>query len=689
MACRLRAFAGRAVRYPLRLQPGRRIFDVIAQTSREKDDTLVVTELTGAQISLLRQGLQKAFPDSARFDVFLVEKLERCLAHYAGPTDPVPTAYSRTIQAAIAEGWVTRLITEARRQFDHNIELAKLASQLQQGLTPTPDEEKAAQAANLLWKEFNPYRGLEALQEHDADFLFGRNDNIDRFIEAIANKQSKILLALGASGVGKSSLILAGVFGALNRRALKSGKAWPPVLETSHKWPHLMLTPGTEPVRSLAGAFVRQWLHPTDAAFRAKTNEWRNLLLGGDDLGGLIDAADQVHRDKRETPPQRHLIYVDQGEELYTRGGREPALDGTEKETPQQKEARRFSELLTEAAAHPRLIVLMSARSDFLGKLQEDVRRKAEQPAKIFNLHHQLNVSPLTEEGLADVVRRPAAMLGVSFHNALDDTLIAATRGEPGGLPLLSYTLESLWAEMQKRNQGNGKHGAVLRWLQPAPRGIDIAQKLGERADAFLAAHRDQEQVIRRLFCVRLAYVPAAGEPTRQTALIDDLSDEERALVDKLAGQEQRILVTGEQNGRATVSVAHEALFRAWKTLSNWIESRRSFYAWATQIAADRREWEKAGRSPEHCCWGARWSAGAIIWSITVRMSRPRTRRSSLPASRPTTGAETRRRNVNVSCGSCNPVFSPSIPTRQRIAAMPEPACCWRWRRCPRRGASW
>jgi hypothetical protein len=293
------------------------------------------------------------------------------------------------------------------------------------------------------------------------------------------------------------------------------------------------------------------------------------------------------------------------------RGGREPGRDpgkpaassdgAAERETSQQKEARRFSELLAEAAEHPRLVVLMSARSDFLGQLQADKRLSEDHPKLLFDVRQQLDISPLGESELIDVVCRPAAALGVAFEAGLDKTLIAATRKEIGGLPLLSYTLETLWQDMQASKDGV----PVLRWNGAAGESIDIAGKLAERADAFRVRHQNQEDVLRRLFCVRLAYVPPQGEPTRQRALLGELSEAERELVKELAAPEQRILATGQSDeGLPIAEVAHEKLFAAWTTLRNWIESRRSFYAWATQVAADRREWEKAERSPEHLLMG-------------------------------------------------------------------------------------
>jgi hypothetical protein len=58
---------------------------------------------------------------------------------------------------------------------------------------------------------------------------------------------------------------------------------------------------------------------------------------------------------------------------------------------------------------------------------------------------------------------------------------------------------------------------ATLQWSRPLKEGVDVALKLGERADGFVKAHAAQEALLRRLFCVRLAYVPLQGGATRRT----------------------------------------------------------------------------------------------------------------------------------------------------------------------------
>ncbi|BCH23519.1 hypothetical protein MesoLjLb_33040 [Mesorhizobium sp. L-8-3] len=516
-------------------------------------------------------------------DLFLREELDKHLNFYAGGDDPFPIAAFKLIEGAQAEGWLSELVSKAYEARPKNRKIADIAKAIGIEIDISALEPAGpVRREPPLWQILNPYRGLQVVREQDANFLFGRDDDIARFIATLAENPSKLFLAFGASGVGKSSLIFGGIFAALDRQSLRGGRPWPAQLSQSRTWPRLSLAPGPEPLRSLAGAFLSQWLDPKEAKFREETNSWRELLLKGDSLDGLVEALDAFLLQKRGDRPPRYLLYIDQGEELYTRGGREPGHDNTAKETQAQKEARRFSEILADAARHPRLVAIMSARSDFLGRLQAD--------APLHAIKQQIDIAPLSPEGLSEVVRRPAKALDVAFEPGLDEALIEATRAQPGGLPLLSDTLGILWKEMQARGK------PILVWSRPLKKGVDVALKLGERADGFVKARASEEALLRRLFCVRLAYVPLQGEATRRTALLDELTEPERAFVAELAGPEQRIVVTGERDGRATAEVAHEALFTGWRKLRDWIVSRRAFYAWITLNENDRKDWEHQGK---------------------------------------------------------------------------------------------
>ena len=117
----------------------------------------------------------------------------------------------------------------------------------------------------------------------------------------------------------------------------------------------------------------------------------------------------------------------------------------------EERQRRRFSEVIAHGVADPRLYMLMSMRADFLGELQKD--------EPLFKVHRQVNVPPLREAGLRDVVRRPAELLSVRFETAGLADIITRRAAEDlvkdvGALPLLSYTLDDMWTQMMNRDDG-------------------------------------------------------------------------------------------------------------------------------------------------------------------------------------------------------------------------------------------
>jgi len=74
--------------------------------------------------------------------------------------------------------------------------LAKLVAALQAREVAKPPEP---------WRAINPYRGLVALEEQDADFFFGRESETGEIIDKIIAAPGRLIALVGNSGVGKSS----------------------------------------------------------------------------------------------------------------------------------------------------------------------------------------------------------------------------------------------------------------------------------------------------------------------------------------------------------------------------------------------------------------------------------------------------------------------------------------------------
>ena len=425
-----------------------------------------------------------------------------------------------------------------------------------------------------LWRHTAPYRGLAAMTESDSDYFFGRGRETVETIGALAATSDKLSVLLGNSGVGKSSLAQAGAIAALMRQAwpetTEAPGAWPQVFNDSRRWCFLKLKPGTEPVRALVEPFLWTWQLDAVDPKRAKLqSSWVGELLDGKvKLRDLLDATQARYRHELHQPePPAFLIYIDQGEELYVRA--------------EERERQRFSEILADTLGDPRLRVLMSMRSDFLGDLQND--------EPLFNTHRKIDVPPLREAQLREVVSKPAALLGARFetdHLADDIARHAAEESnkDAGALPLLSYLLDDMWRSKDPKWDG------ILRLPAPA---IELGRVLVDRANEFIAAHPDSKEHLRRIFTLKLATVREDGEPARRRALRHEFSDDEWRLVSELADDPNRLLITATpESGEAYAEVAHEAIFRRWEKLRDWIAAEREFLAWRTGLEAARRAWQ-------------------------------------------------------------------------------------------------
>jgi formylglycine-generating enzyme required for sulfatase activity len=424
------------------------------------------------------------------------------------------------------------------------------------------------------WRYTSPYRGLSAMEEKDSDYFFGRERETVEVLSVLAREGGRLPVLLGNSGVGKSSLAKAGVIASLRRQGwpetvVDVSRPWPQPFANSRKWCFVTVRPGAEPIRALVDAFLETWQFDAgDPAHVRQRNEWLDLLLndnGKTKLSDLLDETDRRYKELNQPEPPAFLLYVDQGEELYARS--------------EERQRRRFSEILANGLALPRLRALMSIRSDFLGALHAD------QP--LFEVRRQIDVPPLREAQLREVVSRPAALLGARFEpETLAFDIARRTAKDAGALPLLSYLLDDMWTGMVGRREG------TLRLPGAA---FDLGGVLVDRANAFFASHPESEAAVRRLLTLKLVTVREEGEPTKRQAPRSEFTDEEWRLVTEVADHPNRLLVTATPEGReAYAEVAHEAIFRRWNTLREWIAAEREFLAWRTGLEAARRTWENA-----------------------------------------------------------------------------------------------
>ena len=236
-----------------------------------------------------------------------------------------------------------------------------------------------------------PYPGLRPFRREESDLFFGREGRLDEMVDRLA--ATRFLAVLGASGSGKSSLVITGLLDALEI-GLCAG--------AGSRWRIAYMRPGSRPVENLARAL----LCPADD--EPPISNLDVELLSSYLRRGPRSIAEWCD-DGNLGEGSNLLILVDQFEELFRYGdyaGRE--------------EAEQFVGLLLESARsrHGTPHITITMRSEYLGAC-----------TLIPGLAEQINeglylVPRMTREEVRQAIEGPAGVCGFSIEPALVNRLL-------------------------------------------------------------------------------------------------------------------------------------------------------------------------------------------------------------------------------------------------------------------------
>lgn len=411
-----------------------------------------------------------------------------------------------------------------------------------------------------------PYPGLVPFDERDAGVFVGRDPEIAALTETLesmrlkARSGERLLLLLGASGSGKSSLVRAGVL--------------PRLRTMPERW--LVLPPmraGLDPVRelgrSLAVALQKDQLQPILDRLAGE---------GSGAAGPLADLVDDALLAGSQSE-RTALLVLDQMEELLG--------------VSEAQSQRRFLELMRRALASGdgRLIVLGTLRSDFLGEIQ------LLPFLTVPNLlpYGEQTLDPVSLDRLDAIVREPGRRwpTSVEFEDPLVERIKADT-GTRDTLPLLAFTLNRLWRDKDARADGLFMLGEYERIG-----GIEGSVRMA--ADQALdPGHRTVEdrQTIRDAFVPGLVRVDADGVRTRRRVALANFPARARSLLSSFV--DLGLLVTKrETDGTDSIEVAHEALLRTWPQLDAWLTDDQDKLRILNGLERAARDWAVGAQSPD------------------------------------------------------------------------------------------
>ena len=412
----------------------------------------------------------------------------------------------------------------------------------------------------------SPYKGLKKFEPEDVERFFGR----DQFLAGLVNEleQTNLILLLGASGSGKSSVVRAGLIPWLQQK-------WGKHLVS------LMLSPDRDPFESLYGSLLSRGFNQSQAQV-AKTAK-------ADTLSQIVKTL--------KSPESFWLLFIDQFEELFTVSEgekRDRFLEGLVK-------------LSEEQADNPLIKIVGTMRADFLDRLDPS---PANRLAKLTQQHRPL-ITQMQPDELRLAIEQPAAQHGVVFETGLVEEIIKEVQGQAGYLPLLQYTLDLLW---ETEVQDGGILGRTLNIS--SYRQIGGARgALQQRVEQIYQALSQPEQLATRRIFLKLVQIgtdESAGtdwKPFRRRANRAEFQDEqEQTVLTQLI--DQNLLVSDalvQAAGAApefTVEIAHEILLTSWTNLNDWIRQNREAIALRNRLNDDVKQWKMTQSDDE--LWSGR-----------------------------------------------------------------------------------
>lgn len=402
----------------------------------------------------------------------------------------------------------------------------------------------------------NPFKGLRAFQESDAADFHGRDSLVNELLDALVD--ARLVSVVGPSGSGKSSVVRAGLFPRLRRGDAPSAV---PLLITD-------MYPGTHPFESLETALSRvatTW--GPDVASNLRS-----------DPSGLREVAAAV------SPPYVELVLlIDQFEETFSL-----VNDPAERDL--------FLRNITDAVSHETssVRIILTLRADFF-----DQPLASSDFAEAFR-ESVVAVGPPTHDGLTRAVTEPATRAGVAIEPGLTTQIVADVMDQPGGLPLLQFTLSELFAT---RNSG------MLTAEAYAATG-GVAGALGTKAEQTYGGLSPPGRNTARQLFLRLVTVDDQADDTRrrvpQSELLE-LDIDASTMVDVIQQFGALRFLTFDRDPATrtpTIELAHEAILREWPRLQSWIDERRADLLIHRRVQVAVQDWRESEYNPAYLLRG-------------------------------------------------------------------------------------
>jgi WD40 repeat protein/energy-coupling factor transporter ATP-binding protein EcfA2 len=431
----------------------------------------------------------------------------------------------------------------------------------------------------------NPFPGLRAYRPDEGHLFFGRLESIVKVVTRL--KENRFVSVIGASGSGKSSLVLSGVIPALLRENAEGKKSWS----------YIVFRPERNPVDNLAKEIAA--LSASAGFTQVPVSNVAASLHNRSE--GIIDIVNKIRKNLR----QQIVIVIDQFEEIFryspisTRG-------------TLGDDATDLIDLLVNAVRQPDqgLYIIFTLRSEYVSEC-----------SRFHSLTNLMNSSSfllpqMSHDMLSMVIEEPVKVSGATIDRSLVRIILGDLPDRPGQLPVLQHLLMRLWNQWSKVGDMSRPIGIADYEAIGQLRGA-ISQHAGQALESLDERHR---YVCARLF--RTITVRAEdGRELRKPENVSTIAartgcaaEEIIHVAEVFRAPEYSFITPSKEiplDENSIIDLTHESIIKNWNTLRKWIDDEEASGKLYKQLAAAAEQYQQGN--------GKLWTAPDLQIAIRWR----------------------------------------------------------------------
>ena len=396
-------------------------------------------------------------------------------------------------------------------------------------------------------KNFNPYPGLRPFATEDSELFFGREaESTEVILKLLKNRY---ITVLGASGIGKSSLIYGGVLPKILNLKIRE----------SLVWRIISFRPGRDVFGNLADALLYE---VTDSE-QKKVERETILSQLIDNLHSFSDIVSKYLIRKDDNV----LLVIDQFEEIfrYNSPGKSEISHAT---------AVKFVDFLVNSVIKPggNIFIIVTMRSDYLGECSH-----YKGLTRFINNSNYL-VPYMGTENLKEVIERPVNYAGAKIDPTLIEALLNDLRDRTDQLPVLQHAMMRTWAHWQLLDEPD----KPINKADYDSIGT-IINSVSQHADK---VYEDLDQRGKEICAVLFKSITRKGPDNKGFRHPSDIetiksiagcSDKELFdIIEKFRSSSLSVITPGEGvilNDNSAIDLQNDCIITLWDRLKDWIDN--------------------------------------------------------------------------------------------------------------------